>query len=89
MSSNNGLKVPFGLKAGALVEPHTLPSGKDSECLCPGCRDILVVRKGSKRAHFAHFRKVPTENCVETALHQAAKQILMQEQRMMIPQCRV
>lgn len=79
------LKVPFGRKDGRLVEPSELPSGLDLNCVCPGCGDALVVRRGSKRPHFAHYRFAPTDSCVETALHQAAKQVLLDARYIVLP----
>ena len=79
------LKVPFGRKEGRLVEPSDLPSGLDLNCVCPGCGDALVVRRGSRRPHFAHYRFAPTDSCVETALHQAAKQVLLDERYIILP----
>lgn len=78
-------KVPFGRKDGRLVEPGDLPSGLDRHCVCPGCGDALVVRRGSKQPHFAHYRYAPTDSCVETALHQAAKQALLDERYIVLP----
>lgn len=55
-----------------------VPKGKSCQCICPGCNTPLVARKGPKNTwHFSH--SVAVECNGETALHKAAKQILVQE----------
>lgn len=55
-----------------------VPKGKSCQCICPGCNTPLIARKGQKNTwHFSH--SVAVECNGETALHKAAKQILVQE----------
>lgn len=86
---SNVLKVPFGSRNGILVEPADLESGLHRDCVCPGCGDLLIVRKGEKRPHFAHYRQTPSEGCIETALHAAAKQVLLEARSLYIPEYNV
>lgn len=55
-----------------------VPKGKSCQCICPGCGILLIARKGQiNKWHFSH--SVAVECNGETALHKAAKQILVQE----------
>jgi hypothetical protein len=55
-----------------------VPKGKSCQCICPGCDTLLIARKGQiNKWHFSH--SVAVECNGETALHKAAKQILVEE----------
>jgi hypothetical protein len=74
-----GLKLPFALRYGRVVEPHEVPNGRDCGCQCPGCRRPLIAyNQGRKRV--PHFGHAPGQDCgrgaLESALHLAAKQVL-------------
>ena len=36
-TSNDGLRVPFGLRQGRLYPPQGTERGLACECVCPGC----------------------------------------------------
>lgn len=81
------LRTPFGLKNGRMVAPGEVASGLDCGCTCLGCGDKLIAKKGSKRAwHFAHHVVLATQSCVETAIHAAAKQILLESNWLQVPE---
>lgn len=60
--------------------------GLSCECRCPSCGEDVVARQGEVREwHFAHISTIECSNGAETALHLAAKQILLQHQGVSIP----
>ncbi len=78
-SSGLGLKLPFALRDGLIVEPHEVANGRACDCQCPGCgRALIAYNQGRKRV--PHFGHVPSQDCgaiaLESALHLAAKQVL-------------
>lgn len=79
--------TPFGLRDGRLHEPAQVPSGLACSCTCPGCGAALVAKKGNtKRWHFSHHNVVPGESCAESAIHAAAKQVLLEHGALMVPE---
>lgn len=81
------LKLPFGLKDGKLVEISEVERGLGCGCICPGCGNKLVARKGElKVAHFSHYQNPECEHGFETALHLAAKSILEQRREIRLPE---
>lgn len=79
-------KLPYGLKEGKLVSIDEVEKGLACNCICPGCQGILVARKGEKNIdHFAHQNGGNCEGGIETALHLAAKEIIKEEKRIVIP----
>lgn len=82
------LKVPFGLHAGELVEPAAVPNGLACDCVCPGCGQALVAyNQGHIRTtpYFGHAAGAECAGGVESALHLAGKQALLQAKRMNLP----
>jgi hypothetical protein len=76
-----GDSIPFALSKAdqRLYEPRAVPLGKNCGCICPGCRQPVYAKhcmSGKRMPHFAH---APGSDCAtgfETALHQAAKQLI-------------
>ena len=70
-----GLKLPFAVRGESLVHISEVTSGRRPDCLCPGCGEQLIARKGIKLAH--HFAHDGGTNCsVETALHMLGKRLI-------------
>lgn len=85
--NSNGLKVPFGSKAARLYAPGDIAeSGLACGCTCPGCGTQLVIRQGTKRRHFAHYRCPASQSCVESAIHKAAIQVLLEAKQLRVPE---
>lgn len=81
------LKVPFGRKGDELFAPSAvLPVGLECQCSCPGCGARLILKQGSKRRHFAHHNVPGSDQCVESAIHAAAKQVLMECRALVVPE---
>lgn len=84
------LTTSFGLKGGRIVVPGEVKSGLACGCTCPGCGAFLIAKKGSTNAwHFAHHNVAGTLSCLETAIHAAAKQILLDENWLQVPEKRI
>lgn len=67
--------------------PADVESGLACGCQCPECGAFLVAKKGDVNAwHFAHHRIVATQSCVETAIHAAAKQVLLEANWLQVPE---
>lgn len=71
--------VPFALTAdGRLIDVSGFESGLLTDGVCPECGELLVAKKGSQRIHhFAHHAKTNCVGALETSLHKAAKQVLV------------
>lgn len=62
-------------------------SGLACECKCPGCDAQLIAKKGAiKKWHFAHYQVAGTQSCIESAIHAAAKQVLLDANWLRVPQ---
>jgi hypothetical protein len=82
------LKVPFGLRNGELVEPGSVPNGKACGCHCPGCgRPLVAYNQGTVRTtqYFGHRPGDECANGLESALHLAGKQAVMQAKWLRLP----
>lgn len=80
------LRTPFALKNGRMVLPADVDSGLECGCTCVGCGARLIAKKGVKLVwHFAHHIELATESCVETAIHAAAKQVLLENNWLRVP----
>lgn len=85
-------KIPFGLLDGALVEASSVANGKQCQCVCPGCGRPLIAYNSGVSRRAPHFGHQPGQECpkaVESALHLAAKEVLLREKRMQAPALRV
>lgn len=82
------IKLPFGLNENnTLVHIADVERGRKCGCICPGCRSPLIAAKGKQRQH--HFRHDGTLECeagLESAIHLAAKQIIMEEKQITLPE---
>lgn len=73
------VKISWGLDTHSGTMKHIIevPNGLACQCICPGCGSPLIARQGNIKWCFAH--SVNNDCNGETALHKAAKQILVQE----------
>ncbi len=81
------IKLPFGLNEdNVFVHIADVESGKKCSCVCPDCGSPLIASKGIKNQH--HFKHVAVKECEgESAVHRAAKQIIMERKRITLPRC--
>lgn len=81
------MRTPFGLKDGRILAPDDVESGLACGCACPGCGAPLVAKKGPEKVwHFAHHNVLAGLSCVESAIHAAAKQVLLDENWLRVPE---
>lgn len=79
-------QLPYGLKEGKLTSIHDVESGLKCNCTCPSCGGQLVARKGPIKAyHFAHYHEGNCQGALETALHLAAKEVLDEHRKIVLP----
>lgn len=76
----------MGMKDGKLVFIDEVERGLECGCTCPHCGSRLMAKKGEiNQHHFAHY---DAENCgmsLETAIHQLAKEVLLNEKLVALP----
>lgn len=83
-------ELVFGLQDGQLRHISEVRRGRDCQCSCPACGVELVAKKGAVvRHHFAHHAGDTCKYAVETALHLAAKDILLSAKEMVLPKVQV
>ena len=75
---------------GKIVSVDEVEKGLACNCICPHCGATLEAKKGKVNVHhFAHYDKDDTSFCSESALHLAAKEVLKEERKIMLPSLRV
>ncbi len=76
----------YALHDNNLVHISDVPSGLRCDCICPYCKNKLIAKKGKiKEHHFAHYDSEECQYCNETSLHLAAKQMIMEHKKIMLP----
>ena len=68
------------------MAPADVESGLACSCTCPGCGTALIAKQGKIAWHFAHHNAVAALSCVESAIHAAAKQILLDAKELRVPE---
>jgi len=85
-SNPDSTQTAFGLRNGRMYAPADVDAGLACRCRCAGCGAILVAKKGiKKRWHFAHHNVEIGESCAESAIHAAAKQVLLEQNWLRLP----
>jgi len=71
---------------GRVVHIDEVANGLACGCVCLKCGGKLVGRQGNVRQHhFSHYLAIDGVGCTETALHKAAKEIILMEKRLVLP----
>lgn len=72
---------------GRAVHIDEVSNGAKCGCLCPACKSSLIAKNGGEERahHFAHDGRVEDNACSETALHFAAKQIVADNKKVLLP----
>jgi hypothetical protein len=71
---------------GRVVSVEEVRRGKACDCCCTACGEILIARQGDVRAwHFAHASGGDCAGAAESALHLAAKQLIVEEGQILVP----
>lgn len=90
MTISNHIRTSFGLLNGRIVSALEVANGMACDCTCPGCGAALIAKQGKKVVwHFSHYRAPAHQSCVETAIHAAAKQVLLEENWLRVPRVNV
>lgn len=87
MNSNN---LIYALKDGMLTHISNVESGLKCGCICPGCGEELIAKKGNKMTH--HFAHKANSECLsgyQTSLHLLAKDVLLEEKRILLPKVKI
>ncbi len=80
------LKLTYALKNKEIVHISEVDKGLECDCICPACGERLVAKKGEKMMHhFAHSSGNSCEYGYESSLHLAAKDILSNAKKIVIP----
>jgi predicted RNA-binding Zn-ribbon protein involved in translation (DUF1610 family) len=71
---------------GKIVSIREVANGKACDCSCPECGEVVIARQGEIRQwHFAHASGADCSGSAEGALHRAAKQLIVEEGRVLLP----
>lgn len=74
-------------KEGHIRSVDEVNRGLACECLCPACGEPVIARQGEVREwHFAHTTGTDCSGAAESALHLAAKQVLVEAKGIMLPE---
>lgn len=74
-------------KEGTIRSVEEVSRGLACECHCPACGERVIARQGEIREwHFAHTSGADCAAAAETALHLAAKQVLIEAKGLMLPE---
>lgn len=80
------LNLIYALKDGLTTHISEVERGLKCGCTCPACGEKLIAKKGQYVTHhFAHQASKDCEYGYESSLHFAAKEILSQSKKMVIP----
>lgn len=70
----------------AIVSIDHVDRGAACGCFCPVCKERLVAKQGDVRIwHFAHASGADCAHGAETALHLAAKQVILENRILQLP----
>jgi hypothetical protein len=81
------VKVPYGEKDGRSFHVDEVENGIKCGCTCPGCgKKLIAANRGEKRVHhFKHEKGAGYATCLESSLHLAAKDILLETKQITLP----
>lgn len=86
MVSQSDKHVRIGVRDGQCVGINEVERGRKCGCVCAACGHPLVARQGEIRVwHFAHDVQSDCNNMGETHIHLAAKQILRDRKKIVLP----
>jgi hypothetical protein len=78
--------MTFAILDEKIIHIDEVVNGLACGCLCPSCGERLIAKQSTETAHhFAHKGRSDCAGGVQTALHMAAKKIILRERRMTLP----
>lgn len=86
MLSSESITLAVHQPTGKILHIDQALNGLACECICLQCEERLEAIQGKKRRkHFRHYSNTNCGGGLETALHQLAKQILMESRGISLP----
>lgn len=88
VSRQDARKIPFGLLNGQMVHVNDVLPGRQCGCVCAECGKPLVASNRMPRVVAKYFRHDAGAECpggYESAIHRAAKEVLMRRQEVKLP----
>jgi len=83
---NQGIPFAFRHADKRMVTPQDVEKGLRCGCVCSHCGAPLVARKGPQRVwHFAHHARSECPGGFETAVHEMAKQLVVDRKVLWVP----
>lgn len=81
------VQLAWAIQDDQIKHIDEVENGLKCGCICPQCGDKLIARnKGEiKRSHFAHSNDIFCEGAAETAIHLAAKDIIVSSSEILTP----
>lgn len=80
------LKYGMSCETGKMVSIMNSPNGEACNCVCAECGETLIARQGEANEwHFAHKNGKTCIYSPETALHLLAKEIVVEENMIILP----
>ena len=88
---NQSLLQSFAIdKEGHARSVDEVARGLACDCACPSCGRPVIARQGEVREwHFAHAVETDCDGGAESALHLAAKQLLLENGGLSVPEIRI
>ena len=86
MIKREKIKQPFGLNENNIIV-HIANVEDGKEYICTDCKMLLIAVKGDKNQH--HFRHKNDNECtggLESSIHLAAKQVIMEKKQIRLPE---
>jgi len=84
------MRNPYGQKDGKLLIASEVERGLACNCVCPACGHKLQSHQGKQRnPYFSHYRGSDCGAGYETALHLLAKDILLEDKKLLLPELKV
>jgi competence CoiA-like predicted nuclease len=82
------VKIPFAIKNGRIVHISEVENGLACDSYCCLCGAQLIAKNNEsniKEAHFAHYDSEECGKALETSIHLAAKQFLLETKKIVVP----
>ena len=81
------IRIAFGMdQTNRVVHISEVERGRACDCRCPACSGPLMAVQGQVRQHhFRHAVEVACEGALESGIHLAAKQIIIERKELTLP----
>ena len=82
------VKIPFAEQTGKIVHISEVENGLLCNCKCCYCGAQLIAKNNKdniRESHFAHYNSDDCGKSLETSIHKAAKQYLLETKKIILP----